>query len=335
MPECGSQITICDLPIRFDTYKGCSHACRYCFVQRKTTLNDIKIGETVESLKKFIDGKRTKNTNWCDWNIPLHWGGMSDPFQPIEKNIRNSYECLKIFAKTQYPFIVSTKGKLIATDEYLELIKKCNCVVQISAVCSEYDKIELGCPTFDERLEMIRKISKYKRVIVRIQPYMVEVHKNVLESINKIAEAGAYGITIEGMKFAKKKKGLVKVGGDFCYPKEILEHNYKQIKDRCHRKGIKFYCAENRLRYLGDSLTCCGVDGIEGFNVNKFNINRFINGGAVEPTENMKKIGTAKCFNAINQTSGEGVRLSKTSFYKEMIKRYKEKEKTYIKEFAR
>lgn len=35
MPEYGSQIVLCDLPIRFDTYKGCSHNCKYCFVQRK------------------------------------------------------------------------------------------------------------------------------------------------------------------------------------------------------------------------------------------------------------------------------------------------------------
>ena len=24
MPSCGSQIFLCDVPIRFDTYKGCS-----------------------------------------------------------------------------------------------------------------------------------------------------------------------------------------------------------------------------------------------------------------------------------------------------------------------
>lgn len=33
--KCGSQIVLCNLPIRFDTYVGCSHGCRYCFVQKK------------------------------------------------------------------------------------------------------------------------------------------------------------------------------------------------------------------------------------------------------------------------------------------------------------
>ena len=42
MPNCGSQCWLCDLPIRFDTYKGCSHACRYCFANAKRDLTDIK-----------------------------------------------------------------------------------------------------------------------------------------------------------------------------------------------------------------------------------------------------------------------------------------------------
>ena len=101
MPKCGSQIILCDLPIRFDTYKGCSHGCKYCFVTRKTDINNIEIGETAKHLEKFIEGKRNEETAWCDWDIPLHWGGVSDPFQPIELKYRISFECLKIFAKTK------------------------------------------------------------------------------------------------------------------------------------------------------------------------------------------------------------------------------------------
>lgn len=73
MPNCGSQCWLCDIPIRFDTYKGCSHGCKYCFVQRKNTL-EVEMGETSKALIPFIKGERTKETNWADWKIPLHWG---------------------------------------------------------------------------------------------------------------------------------------------------------------------------------------------------------------------------------------------------------------------
>lgn len=74
MPRCGSQCYLCDMPIRFDTYKGCTHLCKYCFVQKKSTL-EVELGESVGSLKKFCEGVRGRETNWCDWNIPIHWGG--------------------------------------------------------------------------------------------------------------------------------------------------------------------------------------------------------------------------------------------------------------------
>ena len=56
MPRCGSQVPICDVPIRFDTYKGCSHGCKYCFVFRKVDIKNIKLDETSTALLSFIKG---------------------------------------------------------------------------------------------------------------------------------------------------------------------------------------------------------------------------------------------------------------------------------------
>ena len=304
MPHCGTQMTICDLPIRFDTYKGCSHACKYCFVQRKKSIAEVETGEGVEALKNFINGKRTNETKWCDWDIPLHWGGTSDPFQPAEKEYRRSYDCLKAFAATRYPFIVSTKGALIGDDDYIDLIRDCKCVIQISLVCPEYNVLERGAPEFSARLKLIEKLAKYQRVIVRIQPYMPEVHHSIMKSILLFAGAGAHGIIVEGMKFARRKEGLVKVGADYCYKVPILKKRYEEMKEAAHDIGMKFYCGENRLRSMGDSITCCGVDGLEGFHVNRCNINHYVLGGFEEPTEKMKETGTGYCFKSFDQKAG-------------------------------
>ena len=40
--KCGSQIILCNLPVRFDTYRGCSHGCRYCFAQKKNDISHIE-----------------------------------------------------------------------------------------------------------------------------------------------------------------------------------------------------------------------------------------------------------------------------------------------------
>lgn len=336
MPECGSQIVLCDLPIRFDTYKGCTHNCKYCFVQRKKDISNIKKGETAKSLINFINGNRSQDTKWCDWNIPIHWGGVSDPFQPIEKKYRNSLDCLKVFAETKYPFVVSTKGKLIIEPEYLDLLSKCNCVVQISMICSKYDKLEQGAPSFKERLEIVKILSKHvKRVNIRIQPYMTQVFKDVKDNIKKFAEAGAYGIIIEGMKFAKKKEGLKKVGADYVYSTIVLTEQFKILKQESHKYGLKFYVGENRLRTMGDDMCCCGIDGLKEFKGNTYNICHLLNNKEYKLTASMKEKNTASCFRAIDQTTLGGQRLKGKSFEEVMKNEYIKKKNIYDKMFGK
>lgn len=320
--ELGSQVTICDYPVRIDTYEGCTHDCRYCFARRDRNIGIISPDSCIQQLKNFIDGQRQKNMAWVDWNIPLHWGGMSDPFQPLEKKYRISKQALEIFAETGYPFIVSTKGRLIADDEYLSLLDKCNAVVQISMVCSKYDKLEPGTPTYEERLEICRKVAPHvKRLIVRLQPYFTDVLRDVCDNIPRLAEAGVYGITIEGMKFVKSQANLIKVGADYVYPKHILEAHFTKIKETAHKNGMKFYCAENRLRSMGDSMTCCGCDDIPGFTPNRFNCEHIYNGDITAPTDAMQHIGTGTAFKGVYQSAGTNSLLNTKTFEEVMVSR--------------
>ena len=41
----------------------------------------------VEQVKRFVSGKRTLGTNWCDWDIPLHWGGCQTLSNQRRKSI--------------------------------------------------------------------------------------------------------------------------------------------------------------------------------------------------------------------------------------------------------
>ena len=318
---CGSQVILCEYPVRFDTFTGCSHGCKYCFARQKVDLEKVVAKNSAKSLRNFIGGGRSTETNWCDWEIPLHWGGLSDPFQPAERQAGVSLECLKIFAETGYPVIISTKGRLIAEEPYISILRECNAVVQVSMVCSSYDKLEPGAPTFEERLRMVEALAgSCRRVIVRAQPYMTQVRREFLGNVPRFAEAGAYGVTVEGMKFKKAKPGLVKVRGDFCYPEDLLETHYALIRDACHGNGLAFFCAENRLRPMGDSYACCGCGDLPGFEGNPFNAVSILNGREVEPTERMREVGTARCFQSINQFPGASKMVAGESFASMMLK---------------
>lgn len=315
MPRCGSQVILCDLPIRFDTYSGCSHLCKYCFAVRKGIDRAITKDESPNTLRNWIGGKRTGETEWCDWDIPLHWGGMSDPFQPVELEMKVSFECLKVFAETKYPFVVSTKGtRILARPEYLELLDACNAVVQVSLVSPKFDILEPGAPPFEERLSDIVEISKHcKRVIVRIQPYIREVRQDILDNIPRYVKNGIYGITIEGIKYFQKRRGFIKVGADYVYPKEILAGDFEQIRDVCRKNGLHFFCAENRLRDMGESLCCCGIADLEGFRTNCANIVHGLAEGGINYTDRMKKVSGA-CFKAMGQDTMSSCYIRDHSF---------------------
>ena len=276
MPRCGSQVVLCDVPIRYDTYVGCSHLCQYCFVQKKIDVfNNIKDGESIEVLKNFIAGMRTAELRWCDWDIPLHWGGMSDPFQPVERERGRSLEALKVLHKAHYPFIVSTKNKLISEEPYFSLIKESNCVVQFSAACPEYNEIERGASTFEERVEAARKLSPYVRVNIRVQPYIPQYFESIMKSIDIFHEAGVHGCIFEGIKYVKAVPGTFRMQGDNVYPSALYKKHFKQFKAKLHSLGMKFYCGENRLRGMSDELCCCGIEGM-GWKENKANLNHYL-----------------------------------------------------------
>lgn len=329
MPDCGSQCWLCDLPVHFDTYTGCTHDCKYCFARKQRDIGKVGFNESPKQLLDFINGKRTRDVTWCDWDIPIHIGGLSDPFQPCEKTFRRTYDCLQILADTQYPVVISTKGKLCCEPDYLELLSKCNVCMQVSIVCASFDKLEKGAPPFEERLEMVRKLAEsVPRVNVRVQPYMHEVFREVLENIPRFAEAGAFGAVFEGMKYQKKKPGLVKCGGDMVYPVKILQHDFERFRDACHENGMKFWSGENRLRRMGDNLTCCGIEGMKGFRPNVYNLNHLLNGDKTEPTEQMCEPKTAQCLHATNQKAGAWERQKNLSFKDAMLLLYADSKKT-------
>ena len=324
MPNSGSQVILCDLPIRFDTYNGCGHACSYCFTLRRKDIAVINPGESPAVLMNFIQGKRSGETAWCDWDIPLHWGGLSDPFQPVERTQKRSLAALEVFRKTQYPFVVSTKSALIAEEPYLSMIRECNCVVQFSACSPRFDAIEKGAATYSQRIDAARTIAQYKRVNIRVQPYIPGIFKDVLSGIELFADAGVRGIIVEGMKYQKKVSDiLIHHGGDFVYPVEMLLPQFRAIKDKAHAFGLKFYCGENRLRALGDELCCCGIEGM-GWRENKANLNHILfDPDGVEFTERMKMPGGCDAFVAITQQTIDRKRMKMSSFAKEIVKHAK------------
>jgi len=313
---CGSQVILCDLPVRYDTYSGCTHACAYCFSKKWNDITQVKCIYNEAALVKWILGKREPRTVWCDWNIPLHWGGVSDPFQPAEELHGASLKALGVFAGTQYPFVVSTKGVTVLTRApYLERLGMCNVATQVSMMAPSYDSFEPGAPTFAERLAALPTLARHsKRLIIRLQPYVPGMREAVAEHFPAYRDAGVWGVTVEGMKTNRKQPGFTRLVGEFVPELEAMRGDVLRLREAAHKAGLRFYCAENRLRALGDSPLCCGVDGLEGFESNHSNLAHLGTHEAIQFRPKMLEVGTADCFITLCQTTAAFKTLKQHSY---------------------
>jgi len=269
-----SQNHICSVPVRMDTYNHCTFGCTYCFANEFRDHQPNLSGEIEKKINLSSNPDRLiKRLPYLE-GTPIHWGGMSDGFQPIEEIKRNSLKLMEHYNKIKYPIIISTKSTLLAEEPYFSLLKEGNYAIQVSIFgksCELYDK---GAPKYSERVEFIQKISSYVPVIVRVQPYIVKFHNEVLEMIQELKEVGIKGITVEGIKRKEATKGFLRKSlSEYVYHPSFLFPYFRELREKCHQVGIQFFAAENLLRFMGDSLNCCGFEDIRGFeNSNTLNI---------------------------------------------------------------
>ena len=201
----------------------------------------------------------------------------------------------------------------------MELLKQCDCVVQISMTSPILDRFEPGAPTFREKLKMIEKIRpNCRRVIVRMQPYIREAKQDVLDELQTLKNLGVHGVILQGMEFKKKAKGLVKRGNKYQYPLEMLASDLVQIREKAWEVGLKYYAGDPDLRFMGDDLCCCGVGDI--YKTNKVTEERYYQGLELPFTDKMKEKGNALCWRAMKMNTAWG-ELCKKSSYEDMFYR--------------
>lgn len=114
-----SKFAICGLPIRLDSYKTCSFGCKYCFSNARKVMGfrkELQIAN-VSSIENRLERiyKSGKCVSFLDVmiqnGITWHCGGMSDPFQPIEKELGVTRDILDVTNKYGIHILFSTKIK--------------------------------------------------------------------------------------------------------------------------------------------------------------------------------------------------------------------------------
>ena len=271
-----SKFAICGLPIRVDTYKTCSFNCQYCFsnnrkiMEFKKELQVANLKSIETRLDRIFNKRDIKEDNFLDKlisnEITWHCGGMSDPFQPINEELKVTNNMIDITNKYGISILFSTKSDTVHNSNINPKLH----TFQLSVTNVNDNKyLEPNVPLIENRLRFFNELKKEGfKVGIRIQPCIPTI--STLDIV-KMFE-GADHFTIEGIKIVpqnieqkeyiynvlKLKKEDFTQKGLLTLKSNIREKLYEPFIDYFVNNNISYSISDNDLRCLSNNLCCCG-----------------------------------------------------------------------------
>jgi DNA repair photolyase len=101
-------------------YRGCEHGCIYCYARPGHEYFGYSAGLDFETriFVKHDVAERLKATfarpAWTPH--PIMMSGVTDCYQPVERDLRLTRKCLEVFAECRHPLIIVTKNSLVTRD---------------------------------------------------------------------------------------------------------------------------------------------------------------------------------------------------------------------------
>src|SRR5689334_21721356 len=107
-------------------YRGCEHGCIYCYARPTHEYFGLGAGLDFET-KVFVKldaatllRKELANEKWQPQTISL--SGVTDCYQPVERRLKLTRQCLEVLAEFRNPAGIITKSHLVARD--IDLLSK-------------------------------------------------------------------------------------------------------------------------------------------------------------------------------------------------------------------
>lgn len=276
------QFAFCPNAFRVDLYKGCDFGCRYCFAnmdwaQEKQRGNwaEADVHKLEKLFYKALEtDKESKDilVELIRHRVPIHCGGMSDPFQNREWELHKTKDFIKLSNKYNYPVQFSTKTDFLQ-DEYFYILNPEIHAFQVSILGWDDEFVrrwECNTPTAKARVNFVKELRDLGFWCgVRIQPLLdITQAENLCYNLIDIPSY----VTIEHFKLVLDTQSSRNAFLSLCdHKSDYIISNHKlevrrDIKVRNIQRvkkilgNIPVGVGDNDLHYLSDSRCCCGID---------------------------------------------------------------------------
>ena len=210
------------LPFQYtiNGYRGCSHACRYCFARPTHEYLDLDCGNDFDTQvvvkTNVVDVLRRElsRRSWCRETVGL--GTNTDPYQRAEGRYALMPGIIGALAGSGTPLSILTKGTLLRRD--LPLIADAAAQVPVSLAVSLavgdpelHKQVEPGTPSPQARLGLIAAIREAGLdchvMVAPVLPYLTDSVEHFDDLLRQIAAAGATGVTVFGLHLRGSTRG--------------------------------------------------------------------------------------------------------------------------------
>ncbi len=147
-------------------YRGCTHACQYCFARRYQAQLEMGTGDQFSSyifVKRNIAdvlARELRHRSWVPQLVAV--GTATDPYQPIEGRYRLTRACLEHLDGANTPIGLVTKGPLVVRDA--DILSRMSArglatvYVSVPSVDAAWERLEPGTAPPLQRLRAVRRL---------------------------------------------------------------------------------------------------------------------------------------------------------------------------------
>jgi DNA repair photolyase len=197
-----------DIPFSqsINPYKGCEHGCIYCYARATHSYLDLSPGRDFETeifYKPNAVALLRAELAHARYDVsPIALGTNTDPYQPVERELRVTRGILELLLERRHPVTIVTKGALILRDlDVLAALAAENLVavhVSLTTLDDELKRrMEPRTAGPKQRLAMIRQLSGAGILTgVLTAPIIPALNDHELESM--LEAAAAHGATSAG-----------------------------------------------------------------------------------------------------------------------------------------
>jgi DNA repair photolyase len=188
-------------------YRGCSHACLYCFARPTHRYLELNMGTDFDReivVKVNVAEVLRKELAKPSWGRhPVALGTNTDPYQRAEGRYRLMPGIVEALADSGTPFSILTKGTLLRRDLDRLTDAATRVPVDLAMSIAVYDEelqksVEPGTPSTKARLETVRAVRERGLecavFMMPILPYLTDSRAHLDAALAAAEDAGASSV---------------------------------------------------------------------------------------------------------------------------------------------